>query len=454
MSILGLVSGKTFTDNSFHNRNNRRRIFHDYPVGQFPLTGLLSLMDTEETDSFEFGWWEKRYEMLSTTVKSGAAPFQASDGQAAGSPLAVVAGTEYRLLVVSTAEFQARQVIMVPELYVSSGVFTAVKAIVTEVIDSTTLKIQAIEASAGFVNTNTASPTGPTGCYVMVIGNANAEGSSSTTGRLILPVNAKNYTQIFRNAFSFTRTALKVPTEFDKTGIYREKAEDNLRQHMVDMELAFLFGAKRTENVTENGETTPRRFTGGVEWYLQQWEKADSVYRGGAGAPAVTLTADDNKRIIPAAGGSMTWKLWNGYLERAFRTTNDKAFEKIILCGSGMLAAVNAILETKATLNKDFAMQKVYGMNVVTWETAFGTVHFKTHPLFSKSPFLRYNGLLLDVQNLKFRALNDSDTTLLKNRQANDYDGRKDEWMTEAGLEVNLPESCMYFKNVQEITAS
>jgi hypothetical protein len=60
MSILGLVSGKTFTDNSFHNRNNRRRIFHDYPVGQFPLTGLLSLMDTEVTDSFEVGWWEKR----------------------------------------------------------------------------------------------------------------------------------------------------------------------------------------------------------------------------------------------------------------------------------------------------------------------------------------------------------------------------------------------------------
>lgn len=453
MSILGLVSGKTFTDKSFHNRNNRRRIFHDYPVGQFPLTGLLSLMDTEETDSFEFGWWEKRFEMPSTNVKSGAAPFQTAAGGSLGSPGTFTAGTEYRVLVDSSAEFQVRQVIMIPELYVSSGVFTAVKGVITEIVDSTTIKFQCSESTA-CVNTNTASPTGPTGCYVVVIGNANAEGSSAGTGRLVLPINVKNYTQIFRNAFSFTRTALKVPTEFDKTGIYREKAEDNLRAHMTEMEYAFLFGTKRVDNVVENGETTPRRQTGGITWFLEQYEKADSDYRGGSGAAAVTAITDDAKRIIPATAGTMTWKAWNGFLERAFRCTNDKAFEKLVLCGSGMLAAVNTILESKATLNKDFGVQKIYGMNVVTWETTFGTIHFKTHPLFSRSPLLRNNGLLLDVQNLRYRALNDSDTTLLTNRQNPDYDGRKDEWMTEAGLEVNLPESCMYFKNLTEITAS
>jgi hypothetical protein len=79
-------------------------------------------------------------------------------------------------------------------------------------------------------------------------------------------------------------------------------------------------------------------------------------------------------------------------------------------------------------------------------------VHFKTHPLFSQDTTLRNDGLLLDVQNLKFRALNDSDTTLLANRQPRDYDGRKDEWLTEAGLEVNFPESNMYIKNLQVIT--
>ena len=40
------------------------------------------------------------------------------------------------------------------------------------------------------------------------------------------------------------------------------------------------------------------------------------------------------------------------------------------------------------------------------------------------------------------------DTELLKNRQNNDEDLRKDEWLTEAGLELRFPESHMYLQNV------
>ena len=247
-AILGLTSGDTFATKAFHLRNNRRKIFHDFPVGQFPLTGLLSLMDAEETDSFEFGWWEKRFETPQTTIadNSGNAklPFgtSASTFTSAAAPLTMVAGTEYKIYVGDTSQFQIRQQILIPDVYVSAGVFTEVKGVITEITDSTTLKFQASQATGAIANTNNASPGGPVGCQVICSGNAVGEGASATTGRMILPVNVKNYTQIFRNAFSFTRTALKVPTEFDKTGIYREKAEDNCRQHMVDMEMAFLFG--------------------------------------------------------------------------------------------------------------------------------------------------------------------------------------------------------------------
>lgn len=451
-AILGLVSGKTFSDNSFHNRNNRRRIFHDYPVGQFPLTGLLSLMDTEETDSSEFGWYEKRFETPETTLAT-AAPYLNSGGSSLGATASLVAGTTYRINVASSAAFQVRQQIWIPDAYISAGVFAEVKGVITAIVSSTVIEFTASQATGAILNSGTA-PSGATGSAVYCIGNAYGEGATSGSGRFYPPINVTNYTQIFRNAFSFTRSALKSPANFDKTGIYREKAEDNLRQHMVEMEMAFLFGAKRTENITEGGETVPRRLTGGVIYFLEQWEAANSVYRGGSGAAAITSITDDLKRIIPATSNTVTFAVFNSWLERAFRTTNDKSFEKLCLCGSGFLAAVNTILETKATLNKDFGVQKVYGMNVVTWETPFGTIHFKTHPLFSRQSNLRYNALLLDVQNLKFRALNDSDTTLLTNRQAPDYDGRKDEWITEAGLEVNFPESCMYLKNVQTITAT
>ena len=99
-------------------------------------------------------------------------------------------------------------------------------------------------------------------------------------------------------------------------------------------------------------------------------------------------------------------------------------------------------------------MQKVYGNDVVTWISPWGTLHFKSHPLFNQQSILRNNALIVDVNRLRFRPLNDRDTTLLPNRQENDTDGRKDEWLTEAGLEVNMPESQMYLQNIQTITAS
>jgi hypothetical protein len=42
------------------------------------------------------------------------------------------------------------------------------------------------------------------------------------------------------------------------------------------------------------------------------------------------------------------------------------------------------------------------------------------------------------------------DTVKLKNRQPNDADYRKDEYLTEAGFEIRFPESHMYFDGVTD----
>ena len=43
---------------------------------------------------------------------------------------------------------------------------------------------------------------------------------------------------------------------------------------------------------------------------------------------------------------------------------------------------------------------------------------------------------ILDLPHLKYRYLDGRDTDLLMNRQANDYDGVKHEYLTECGLEL------------------
>ena len=67
--------------------------------------------------------------------------------------------------------------------------------------------------------------------------------------------------------------------------------------------------------------------------------------------------------------------------------------------------------------------------------------------LFDMDDDLTYNGLILDLGNLYYRPLSDSDTQFLKGRQETDRDGRKDEWIGEAGLECQFPESHMYIQN-------
>lgn len=85
---------------------------------------------------------------------------------------------------------------------------------------------------------------------------------------------------------------------------------------------------------------------------------------------------------------------------------------------------------------------------VFSHQTLRGTVYFKVHPLFDEDPDLQGSALILDVGNLRWRPLQDSDTTFLKGRQETDRDGRKDEWITEGGIECRFPESHMYLYGV------
>ena len=96
--------------------------------------------------------------------------------------------------------------------------------------------------------------------------------------------------------------------------------------------------------------------------------------------------------------------------------------------------------------------EQTYGMDVVSHLTPFGTLHYKSHPLFSENLEWRFGAIILDVRNLKYRYLTGRDTELLKERQPNNADYRQDEWLTECGIEIRFPESHMVLKGVNSYT--
>ena len=410
---FGLLSTETIDD--YKSSNSRRKVFYQYPTGAAPLMGLLSMLPDEETDKPAFSWWERRFPTLRTaTVASGTAPFLAGDGTAFADGANFVANTEYRVNVVSTSEFKATHVIEIREVLLASGSTVSVKGTVTAVISATVLKFRPYSAYTGVQNATTEN----NGKTVAIIGTANAEGARSGTGVMSFPTQVTNFTQIFRTAFSITRTALKGGLEYDKSGPYKTLAKENGLRHMIEMEKAFLFGEKSTKLVTDpdTGDQTPETTTGGVIWFLEQWEAANSIYRGGTGAAAVTSNSDDNKRIIDV-GGTLSQSDYNMYITRAFRKTNDRAYEKLGLCGGTFLQTVNDLFEGQVA--RQVAVQskdRTWDFQVHSHSTLRGTIHYKVHPLFDEDPDLQDACLILDLGNLKYRYLSDSDPVFLKGR--------------------------------------
>jgi hypothetical protein len=481
MPILGLAT--TESDANWRFKNIRRQVFYFYPNGAAPLTGLLSLINDEDSDDPEFQWWEKRLDSQTTITAImnalgpwGLNPAQTTAGETDDSSIADVAaaqtwlsGNIRRLKVASVASLRVGHVIMIRNVTMTAGT-TNLTGVITS-INITTKNIN-VRSTCNTTSTVT-NVTGNNGLDVFVIGSSFTQGSAATTGGVQpasgqvlsmsslynVPLNAKGWTQTFRTPFELTGTALKTGLKFDDTGPYKDQAKEASVYHMIEMEKAFLFGQPSYELASTN--SLPRYTTCGIIPMLEIWEAISTdpriatlgfpTYRG-AGQAAVTLDTDDNKRIIANAGGTINEKIYNGYLERVFRITNNTANEKLVLCGSGALSVLNQLYKDKSVLNSDIPMTDTYGMNITKHVCPFGTLYYKSHPLFSQNPFLRNCLLILDIQNIKYRYIQGRDTTLLKNRQNNGDDFRRDEWLTECGVEARFPESNMFIQNILSYT--
>jgi hypothetical protein len=435
------MSTESFSSERF--TNIRRQVFYQYPNGKAPLTGLLSLLKDEPTNDPEFSIYEKRMqEQRTTTASQGSSkgPFLDSGGTDLGDDQTITQDTEYRVKVESSDRFRVAHVI---KIMVANGGSTdvEVKGVVTSIVSTTVIKFRALNTTATVANGATNENVGK---EVLVVGSAYSQGSTDVSREIYdLPVNVGNYTQIFRTPFSLTGTAAKTEAKYDDSGPYKDKAKEHSILHMIELEKAFLFG-KKHKYVGADG--LPVYTTNGLLEWLALWE-AGSTY----GNTAATANTDDNKRIIKI-NGNITIKDYNKYLERLFRVTNNVANEKLVLCGSGFLSVMNEMYEGRTCLTSMQGKEAPYGMTVVQHVTPWGTIYYKTHPLMSQNATMRYNALYVDVQNLKYRYIAGRDTELLKNRQANDADYRKDEWLTECGLEVLFPESHMYIEGVTGYT--
>lgn len=441
-----------------------RSIFWKYPQGKAILTYLLSLTDSEETDKPKFSWFEQRHSHAeSTTATSGslngggAGPFadSAATTSQAAAGFSFTAGTVYAVFVADASKFRVDDVVWIKRVpNAAASAYLDLKGVVTALnTTSNYILVLSNETVASVSNDTDANSLA-----VMVIGKAAAEGDRSREGGYEFPIEPENYTQIFRETVGpFSRNALKAGVRFDKTGTYASAVKQASLRLTEAMEMATFFGERAVNTVTnQNGKSVPQRFMGGILWFLKQYELSGGGsfgYRpGGAAITSSSWATEEQKRVIQV-NGTVTMAQLEGLVRRCFEDTSDSSFEKILVCGSTLYSVFQSYFEMKSIKTTTLkTKEESYGMTINMWESPWGTLYLKSHPLFQRSA-LRTSGFIVDVGCLKWYDLQDSEITLLKNRQNNDEDGRKDEFLGEGGLEVKAPENHMYLEGITGVTA-
>lgn len=455
---LGLVTSEATS--TYWSQNSRRKIFYSYPNGTAPLTGFLSLGDSEDTPMSTFGWYEERWEQLKTLTSASGTPtanvvfYLTGTTTTAGTTFTPTAGTTYRIYIDDASKFQADDVIKIHRLPLSSGqTEVSFRVVSTNTTGADYVEATCVATAPGAVTNNASSVTA---LSVIYSGSAFAEGSRSRSGRTQYPSNVTNNTQIFKTAFELTRNALKAPLVYDKTGDYKNQLKHNGINHMAGMEWQFLTGDRGTgtDIDPDTGATVRRTFTGGLLWYLKQWEKG-STGNGGAfdyRTNAVDVSAQTDfiaypdKRIIRLGGGTPTKDTFDEIEALPFQKTNSTEFCKLCLCGPGYMAKVSARYGKEIT-KYELRESQFEGWNfkVTQKQSLLGDIYYKTHPLFAdaNSPY-RNSAFYIDLGYIKYRYLTDSDTDIQQMIQLPDADKRKDQYLTEAGLELPYPEAHMF----------
>lgn len=397
--------------------NWRQQILYLYPNGMAPLTAILSMMGSSKVDDPQFHWWTQDMGSVQGAV-SGV--YTKADGSAAYVSGGVAGDIIYiQVLTTDANKIRPGHQILLRD---ASDDTVDVNGKVVNVTRGTTnsiLSVMLLEAD------DNSSLGDLSDCdNFKIIGNINPEGGQMPQAVALNPTKVYNFTQIFRTSMMMTRTAMNTHL---RTGDQKQKMKSEaLEMHSWEMELAFIFGIK-TERTGDNGK--PERTTGGILEFIKTYASAN--------VDNYALNADYTGLDWATAAGGGLWL--DTMLEQIFRYGSS---ERLALCGSGALLGLQRLVTALGTMYLE-PVPKVYGMDVRRWVTPFGSIYFKTHPLFSYDVTTRNSVILLEPKELGYRYITDTQYIPYKD-SAGHLDGDESEFKTECGLEFGLAEKCAY----------
>lgn len=386
-------------------KNFRELILWRDPNGSAPLTALMSKMKKETTDDPEFGWFEEELTIVRLTATTVTATTTTTIGISAGDALNLKAGD--LLLVENQTETAA---------YTDEIVRVAVTPTATN----------SVSVTRGMAGTPAAIADGAS---LTLIGSAYGEGTGAPDAVSRNPSKEYNYTQIFKDAYELSGTA--EATRFRTGDPIKNDKKRKMFDHATRQEFAYLFG-KRLEDATGGSNGKPLRMTGGL---LEKLAAATASYSHTSKVWTTAITVDTFLDAV--------------YPVFDYGTPAGSAAgnERICLAGNGALNVMNKLAKGAGQIQYEETV-KVYGMELRKYILPQGTLYFRTHPLMNVHGRFKNSMFIIDPSGIVFRPLKGRDTSMKDNIQANDADGRKGQWLTEAGVEFHHLATMSYQGNM------
>jgi len=299
--------------------------------------------------------------------------------------------------------------------------------------DGTNGYAQIDTGEATVVGTATSSTSFAAGNKAQVVGSAWAEGTDAPIGWEDKLFDREGYCQIFKtgmNLFSGTSRATEyrgIKNEFQRIW------QDKLMEHKMDIEQAMLFGYGSIDVDGTIGGTantgSPLRTSWGIIPYTETYGKMYSMSYASSGYDAFLDAMEDF--FAPEGGNSGN---------------------KLVLCSRKVITYLNK-MGSGSFLNNSVGSSQYrldvqnikgsFGHSVTMVNTIFGNLHFIADPLL-RGPWENHC-VAVDMKNVAYRPLMGNgisrDTFIETNVQDNGVDGRQDQVITEAGLEISLPET-------------
>jgi len=261
----------------------------------------------------------------------------------------------------------------------------------------------------------------------MVIGSAWEEAGTDPDGWKDMLYTRDGYCQIFKTAISLFSNTARATRYRGDANEYKRVWMEKLMEHKMDIERAMLFG-NGSSGVTYGSDVF--RLTHGIVPYTEANGKTyNFTYANSKYDDFVDAMEDFFK---PETGNS------GNKLVIASRPIISY-FSKL---GEGTSLLGNTVGKSQYKLNITEEVG-VFGNKVTKVETVFGNLFFvPNHQL--TSVYEDY-AIAIDMNNVKYRPLVGNginrDTSIETNIQNNNVDGRKDQILTEAGLQIDLPET-------------